>query len=152
MRIIRYQYPRTSVARPAYLNPWVGFEDEIDRLVNSAFGAIADEGSTEAALSHPRVDLYEDKDAFHYRVELPGLKREDIHVEMGDGLFSISGTRRTFKRDGAAEGTTSFSRSVSVPARVQDDKILAKFEDGILTVTLPKAEEVKPKRVAIQVK
>ncbi len=45
-----------------------------------------------------------------------------------------------------------FSRSVSVPARVQDDKILAKFEDGILTVTLPKAEEVKPKRVAIQVK
>lgn len=152
MRIVRYQYPRTAVARSAFLNPWAGFESEIDRLVTSAFGSLLGEGTTGTALSHPRVDLYEDKDHFHYRVELPGLKREDIGVEVGDGVLSVSGTRKGFKSDGAAEQSTSFTRSVSVPARVQEDKILAKYEDGILTVTLPKAEEVKPKRIAVQVK
>jgi HSP20 family protein len=152
MRIVRYQYPRTTVARSAFLNPWAGFESEIDRMVTSAFGSLLGEGTTETALSHPRVDLYEDKDHFHYRVELPGLKRDDVHVEMGDGVLSVSGTRKGFTHDGATEQTASFSRSVSVPARVQEDKILAKYEDGVLTVTLPKAEEVKPKRIAIQVK
>jgi HSP20 family protein len=152
MRIIRYQYPRTTVARSAFMNPWAGFETEIDRLVTSAFGSLLGEGTTETVLSHPRVDLYEDKDHFHYRVELPGLKREDVQVEMGDGVLSVSGTRKGFTRDGAAEQSSAFSRSVSVPAHVQEDKILAKYEDGVLTVTLPKAEEVKPKRVAIQVK
>lgn len=152
MRIVRYQYPRTTVARSAFLNPWAGFESEIDRLVTSAFGSLLGEGTTETALSHPRVDLYEDKESFHYRVELPGLKRDDVQVEMGDGVLSVSGTRKGFARDGSPGPSTSFSRSVSVPARVQEDKILAKYEDGVLTVTLPKAEEVKPKRVAIQVK
>ena len=152
MRIVRYHYPRTSVPRSALLNPWAGFENEFDRLVTSAFGSLLGEGSTESALTHPRVDLYEDKDHFHYRVELPGLKREDIQVEMGDGVLNVSGTRKGFQRDGAAEQTASFTRSVSVPARVQDDRIVAKYEDGVLTVTLPKAEEIKPKRIAIQVK
>lgn len=152
MRIVRYQYPRTTVARSSFMNPWAGFEQEIDRLVSSAFGSLLNEGTTATALAHPRVDLYEDKDHFHYRVELPGLKREDIQVEMGDGVLTVSGTRKSFQRDGAAEQSAAFSRSVSVPARVQDDKIAAKYEDGVLTVTLPKAEEVKPKRIAIQVK
>ncbi len=151
MRIVRYQYPH-SVARSAFMNPWAGFEQEIDRLVSSAFGSLLGEGATESALTHPRVDLYEDKDHFHYRVELPGLKREDIQVEMGDGVLTVSGTRKGFQRDGAGEQTSSFTRSVSVPARVQEDKIVARHEDGVLTVTLPKAEEIKPKRIAIQVK
>lgn len=152
MRIVRYQYPHTSVARSAFMNPWAGFEQEIDRLVSSAFGSLLGEGTTGSALTHPRVDLYEDKDHFHYRIELPGLKREDIQVEMGDGVLTVSGTRKGFQRDGAAEQTSTFSRSVSVPARVQEDKIVARHEDGVLTVSLPKAEEIKPKRIAIQVK
>lgn len=152
MRIVRYQYPRTSPARSAFLNPWTNLEDEIDRLVGSAFGSFLGEGTTEAVFSHPRVDLYEDKESFHYRVELPGMKREDIQLEMGEGVLTVSGSRKGFKQDGSIEKSTSFSRSVSVPARVQEDHILAKYEDGILTVTLPKAEEVKPKRIAIQVK
>lgn len=152
MRIVRYHYPRTTVARTAFMNPWAGFEQEIDRLVSSAFSSVLGEGTSESTLAHPRVDLYEDKDHFHYRVELPGLKREDIQLEMGDGVLTLSGTRKRFERDGAGEQTSAFSRSVSVPARVQEDRINAKYEDGVLTVTLPKAEEVKPKRIAIQVK
>jgi HSP20 family protein len=152
MRIIRYQFPATRVARSAIFNTWSGFENEIDRLVTSALGSVLNDGGHASALSHPRTDLYEDKESFHYRVELPGLKRDDIQVEVVDGVLTVSGARKAFGREGAAETSTSFTRSVSVPARVQEDKILARYEDGVLTVTLPKAEEVKPRRVAVQVK
>ena len=154
MRIIRYQHPRALAPRATYLNPWASFENEIDRLFNGAFSSLIDEGSTpeSESLLHPRSDLYEDKDHFYLRTELPGLKKEDIRVELGEGVLTVSGTRKSFGTDGQAESTSEFSRSVSVPARVQEDQINARYEDGVLTVTLPKAEEVKPKRVAVQVK
>lgn len=152
MRIVRYQHPRTLAPRSSFLGPWSGFEQEIDRMVNNAFSAFLGEGSEEGLGGQPRVDLYEDKDNFYFRAELPALKREDIHVEVGDGVLTISGARTSFARNGEAERTSRFSRAVSVPARVQDNRISARYEDGILTVTLPKAEEVKPKKVAIQVK
>lgn len=152
MRIIRYQQPRTVAPRFAFTSPWAGLEDEIDRFVGTAFSSLFSDAEVGTTLAHPRVDLYEDKDNFHFRAELPGLKREDIHVEMGDGVLTLSGTRKAFASDGSEERTSEFSRTVSVPSRVQEDKIVARYEDGVLTVTLPKAEEAKPKRVAIQVK
>jgi HSP20 family protein len=152
MRIIRYQQPSTLAPRFSFGSPWAGLEDEIDRFVGTAFSGLFTDTNAESTLAHPRVDLYEDKDNFHFRAELPGLKREDIHLEMGDGVLTLSGTRKSFGVDGSAERTSEFSRTVSVPARVQEDKIAARYEDGILTVTLPKAEEAKPKRIAIQVK
>lgn len=151
MRIIRYQHPRTLAARPAFLGPWAGFE-EMDQVMREAFADLLPPAATPATLDRPCVDLYEDKDSFHLRAELPGLKRDDIHVEMGDGVVTVSGTRRAFAENGEAQRTSEFSRSVSVPARVQEDKVAAKYEDGVLTVTLPKAEEIKPKRIAVQVK
>lgn len=121
-------------------------------MMNAAFADFFGEAATETRLSHPRVDFYDDKDNFHFRAELPGLKREDIHVELGEGVLTVSGSRKSFAANGEGEQTAKFSRSISVPSRVQDDKISARYEDGVLTVTLPKAEEVKPKRVAVQVK
>lgn len=152
MRIVRYYDPRTALAgRFPLLNPWHGFEEEIDRLMNQAFTGFLG-GEDDSALTHPRVDLYEDKDNLYFRAEVPGLKREDVQVEMGDGVLTISGQRTHFATNGEAKRSSQFSRTVSVPTRVQDDRIAARYEDGVLTVTLPKAEEVKPKRVAIQVK
>lgn len=151
MRLIRYQHPRTLAPRASFANPWASFEDEIDRALNATFSSIL--GNTDAALPlHPRADLYEDKDNFYLRAELPGMKKDDIRVELGDGVLTLSGARKVFASDGQAESSSEFSRSISVPARVQEDRINARYEDGVLTVTLPKAEEVKPKRVAVQVK
>jgi HSP20 family protein len=153
MRIIRYQNPRALAPRASFANPWASFEDEMNRMFNSAFTSLFDEdASGSGSLLHPRADLYEDKDHFYLRTELPGLKKDDIHVELGDGVLTVSGTRKSFAADGQAESSSEFSRSVSVPARVQEEKINARYEDGVLTVTLPKAEEVKPKKVAVQVK
>jgi HSP20 family protein len=149
MRIIRYQHPRAT-----YLNPWSSFETELDRFFNGAVSSLLDEGPATASPGalHPRSDFFEDKDHFYLRAELPGLKKEDIRVELGEGVLTVAGTRKSFGTDGQAESSTEFSRSVSVPARVQEDQINARYEDGVLTVTLPKVEEVKPKRVAVQVK
>lgn len=152
MRIVRYHHPRSLAPRAAFVSPWGSFEDEVDRLLGSALSTLASGEPAGSLLAHPRADLYEDKDNFYFRAELPGLKKEDIRVEVGDGVLTVSGERKGFAADGQAQRTSEFSRSVSVPARVQDDRINARYEDGVLTVALPKAEEVKPKRIAVQVK
>lgn len=152
MKVIRYQNPLISVRPARFVNPWSRLEDEIDQAMSSAFSGLWGDASPAAEYSHPRVDLYEDKENFHVRVELPGLKRDDIQVELGEGVLTLSAERKRFGPDGEAKETSRFSRSLSVPARVQEDNIGARYEDGILTVTLPKAEEVKPKRIAVQIK
>lgn len=152
MRIIRYSYPRNAVNFPRYVNPWAGLESQIDRMLGGAFGSFLAEDEAEATTAQPRIDLYQDKDNFHFRAELPGVKKDDIQVEAGDGVLTLSGTRKGYASDGKTEETTKFSRSFSVPAPVQDDRIAARYEDGVLTITLPKAEEVKPKKIAVQVK
>lgn len=152
MTLIRYQHPRSIIPRRPLLDSWSRLDDEFDRIFNAAFSSFFDLPEASEVWTHPRADLYEDKDNFYFRAELPGLKKEDLRVELGDGVLTVSGTRRSFAGDGQQERTTEFSRSVSIPARVQEADIAAKYEDGVLTVTMPKAEEVKPKRIAVQVK
>ncbi len=120
-------------------------QDELDRL----FG-------TQAVWS-PALDVQEDKDNYIFRAELPGLKREDIEVSLQDGALVISGERKIEKVE---EGTEihrqeryygKFQRALSLPAPVAADKIKAQYKDGVLTVTVPKAEEAKPKQIDISV-
>ena len=149
MNLIRYTYPRSSSLAPAYgRNPWNGLESEIDRLFSSALGELA----TPAFDHRFAVDLYEDKDNAYVRAELPGLAREDINVEMVDGYLSINGTRKVTDDDGKVTESFSLSRSLAIPEAVQTDKVSAAYVDGILTVTLPKREEAKPRKVTVDIK
>ena len=103
----------------------------------------------------PALDLYEDKDNIVAVVELPGMQKEDIEISLHDGMLTISGERKsqTSNRE-KAERTERyigrFRRSVTLPTRVDADKISASYRDGILTVTLPKAEEAKPKQIEVK--
>lgn len=139
-RIIRYTYPR-SANLFTNRNPWTGLESEVDRLLESAFSDFA------APAVAPRfpVDLYEDKDNTYVRAELPGVSREAINVEMVDGFLNISATRKD------KEETFSLNRSVSIPEAVQGDKVTAAYENGVLTVTLPKQEQAKPRKINVSV-
>ena len=103
----------------------------------------------------PALDVQENKDSFTIQVELPGLKREDIEVSLEDGALTISGERKT---ETPAEGTEvhrqerfygKFSRVLTLPTTVSADKVKAQYKDGILTVTLAKAEEAKPKQIIV---
>jgi HSP20 family protein len=149
MQLIRYTYPRTTSLVPAFgRSPWNGLESEIDRLFETAMGALA----TPASEHRFPVDLYEDKDNTYVRAELPGLAREDINVEMVDGYLSLNGTRKVIDDDGKVSETFSLNRSIAIPEAVQTDKVSAAYQNGVLTVTLPKREEAKPRKVTIDIK
>ncbi len=150
MRLVHYTYPAFRTLTPALgfqRSPWSGLESEIDRLFETAFNGFGADATTRFP-----VDLYEDKDNTYVRAELPGVTREDINVEMVDGYLTVSGARKTPAADGAGERSFSFSRSVSVPEAVQADKVAASYENGVLTVTLPKREEAKPRKISVAVK
>jgi HSP20 family protein len=103
----------------------------------------------------PALDVHEDKDGYSIRVELPGMKREEIEVSIQDDALVISGER---KAEEAKEGTEvhrqerfygKFSRVLTLPIAVAGDKVKASYKDGVLTVTLPKAEEAKPRQISV---
>ncbi len=158
MKIVRYHQPAAAALAPLYglagRNPVVAFEREFDRLFNNALG----EMFTLAPELAPNrtggfaVDLYEDKDNAYVRAELPGVDRKDINVEMVDDFLTISGSRKTFGTDGKETESVEFSRSITIPEAVQADKVSAAYENGVLTVTLPKREEAKPRKVSVEVK
>jgi HSP20 family protein len=148
MRIVRYSYPsyRSLATVPAAFarSPWSGLENEIDRLF--------------AGLEMPTfaqrfpVDLYEDEKNAYVRAELPGVNRDEIQVEMTDGNLSISVVRKTPSTEGQVEQSSTANRTLSIPADIVADQVTANYENGVLTVTLPKREEVKPTKVTVAVK
>src|SRR6266404_3380272 len=159
-RIIFMNY-LTKRQRPE-LNAWQGvgrladLRDEIDRLFESPLSELT---RTSQLLSGwtPAIDLFEDKDNFILRAELPGMKKEDIELSLHDGSLSISGERKSEDKHQDAEIYRAerffgrFQRTITLPAPVSADKIKAQYKDGILTVTLPKTEEAKPKHIEVKV-
>jgi len=151
MRLVRYTYPSFRTLAPSFgalqRSPWSGLESEIDRLFSTA---LTDFGG--ASPTRFPVDLYEDKANTYVRAELPGVSREDINVEMTDGYLTLTAARKSVGADGKPGESFSFSRAISVADEVQTDQVSANYENGVLTVTLPKREEAKPKKVSIAVK
>jgi HSP20 family protein len=93
------------------------------------------------------VDVHEDKDNYFASFEVPGVKKEDVKIELNNGLLTVSAEKR--EKDGDNESSYSLTRSVSVPEGVNVEAIAAKLEDGILNVTLPKAEHRKPRTITL---
>ncbi|MDH5364624.1 MAG: Hsp20/alpha crystallin family protein [Dehalococcoidia bacterium] len=106
----------------------------------------------------PGVELYEKDDKFVVRAELPGMKKEEFDISVLGNTLTIKGERKAesevkdedYYRCELCYG--KFSRSVALPAAVEAKKVEANYENGILEVTLPKAEEAKPKKVEVKVK
>jgi HSP20 family protein len=105
----------------------------------------------------PALDIFQDKDNVVVKVELPGIKKEEISISMHEGMLTISGERKL--EEETKEGETyrrerfhgKFHRSLALPTPVDANKVKAAYKDGILTVTLPKAEEAKPKQIEVSV-
>ncbi|GAB5560195.1 MAG: hypothetical protein SynsKO_18420 [Synoicihabitans sp.] len=148
MRYIRYNYPtRRSLPVAAFgRGAWNGLESEIDRLFDAALSGTA----TGTAGGRFPVDLYQDTSNVFVRAELPGFGRESIKVEVVDGYLTIEASREADAEK--AKRAAKFNRSVSLPDEVTTDNVTAAYVDGILTVTLPKKEEAKPRKIAVEVK
>jgi len=157
MKLTRWQRPTLSRQNLSSLDPFEQLSqlrNEVSRLFDSPFGTLT-QGFNEWA---PAVDLYEDKDNVIVKAELPGMKKEDIDVSLHDGTLTISGERKLEEEKTEGETYRSerfygrFQRSVLLPTAVLPDKVNAAYKDGILTITLPKSEEAKPKQIEVSVK
>lgn len=115
------------------------------------------EGGVASAWSPP-VDIYETADSLMLKAELPGLSKEDIDIQVRDNRLTLKGERRhekevkeeNYLRVERAYG--AFQRVFSLPTDIQPDKIRATFKDGVLEVSIPKAEAAKPKHIKVEVK
>lgn len=152
--LARWQRPELSL--------WSGFgrltslRDELDRLFEAPLSELARSSQLLSGWT-PAFDVYEDKDNFYVRAELPGMRKEDIDLSMHHGSLSISGERKSEEtlKDAEVYRTERFfgrfQRTITLPTEVAVDKIKAQYKDGILNVTLPKAEEAKPKHIDVKV-
>ena len=152
--LTRWQRPEMAI--------WSGFgrltdlRDEIDRLFEAPLAEFTQATQLLSGWT-PAMDLYEDKDNLYVRAELPGMKKEEIDLTLHDGSLSISGERKQEKTLADAEVYRAerfigrFQRTVTLPAPVAAEKVKAQYKDGILTVTLPKTEEAKPKQINVHV-
>jgi HSP20 family protein len=154
MKLIRYQ------TNPLH-TPSVNFptlRDEMDRLFDVAFPTLSNLHRTGLLgdwQGEFPVDLYQDKNAFTLRAELPGFRKEDISVDIADGILTVTGHQKAeaeAKDKDTAVQERRVSRAVTLPENLDLDKIQAAYENGVLSVTLPKREEVKPRQIAIEVK
>ena len=138
--------------------PFAGFGD-VRSVFNDLFNENFGRSSAQPSMSkwYPAVDVLESKESYLIRAELPGMKREDINVEVKDGTLLLSGERKSEKPAEGVEyrhverSTAKFWRSFSLPETVKQDGIEATYKDGILEIRVPKAEEAKPRQIEISV-
>lgn len=142
--------------------PWSGFQglaqlrDEMDRLFEFPFGEVTNQRFFNEWA--PSIDLYEDKDNLFVKAELPGMTRENIDVSLHDGALTITGERKNEHKgtEGVVHRTErfygKFQRTVTLPSLVNAEQVKAQYIDGILTITLPKAEAAKPRQIEVKVK
>lgn len=155
MTLTRWNRPQDAPLSPfRHLST---LRDEIDRLFESPLAELTRTSQQFLSGWMPAVDVYEDKDNVTVKAELPGLRKEDIEVSLHGGVLSISGERKDEDKHENAEQYRSerffgrFQRTVTLPAPVAADKVKASYKDGILYITLPKAEEAKPKHIEVNV-
>lgn len=97
--------------------------------------------------SRPAIDLFEDEANYFVQAELPGFDKKEIEVELERNRLTLKGARKVNAKEDSSEVT--FQRSISIPETVEAEKVSAKYENGVLTVTIPKAEAVKPLRIEV---
>ena len=133
------------------------FQSRINELFDETFGRPRMAQTTAPGLWHPAVDILESKDSYLIRAELPGMKKEDVHLEVQEGALTLSGERKLEEPANGVEYhrvervAGRFSRSFYLPQTIKQEDIKATFRDGMLEVHVPKADEAKPKQIAISV-
>ncbi|MCD6223743.1 MAG: Hsp20/alpha crystallin family protein [Deltaproteobacteria bacterium] len=145
------------------LKVWEPFEelstlqDRINRLFEGLMPEFGRGKASAVSKWSPAVDIYEDKSNIYLDVEIPGMKKEDVKVKVEDKTLTVSGERK-LEREEKKEGYYrmersygSFCRSFYLPDNVDPAKIKAKYESGVLKLSIPKKEEAKPKEIPVNV-
>lgn len=135
-------------------NRW--FESAVNRMFSDVLGSAESEPVAPQPLFNPRVDVRDEKDAVVLSAEIPGVEKENLNVEVNDGVITLSGTKKVDSESsdqGAYRAERSFGefrRSFVLPDTIDAERIDAQYRNGVLKVTLPKKPEAAPKQIAIR--
>jgi HSP20 family protein len=142
----------TSLIPRGRARPMVRFEREMDDLFNRFFG----EREIVSEVLVPKANLAETEKSFDVTLELPGVKPEDVRVELRNGELWITGEKKEEKEE---KGKTyhrierrygEVRRTIALPAAVKESQLDAQFKDGVLRITMPKAEQALPKKIEVK--
>lgn len=147
---------RVWPSRPTFEGPFGDYDQlrgEMLRLLDAVAGGTSTDGS---AGVFPPMNITQDDDNFYVRAEVPGIKASELSITAVRNRVSVAGKREiqpeqervSYHRRERAEG--SFNRTVTLPTEVDAERVDARYADGILTLTLPKAEETKPRQIAVR--
>lgn len=134
-------------------------QNEIDQVFNRLFPTSEgnnDRNESTTRMWAPRTDMVETADNYEIRLDLPGLSKDDLKINMQERQLTVSGERRHEARNEDDEYVRverafgHFHRSFTLPQSIQENNIEASYQDGVLTITVPKAEESKPRQIEIQ--
>jgi HSP20 family protein len=149
MFLTRSFYPRSN---------WRGMMSEMERMrreMDQLFRMGADMEPTMAGV-HPLVNVSEDNDNFYVQAELPGMAASGIEISVEGKSLTLSGERKAAETPEGARfhrrerAFASFSRVIGFPTEIESEAVQAQAKDGVLSVTLPKAEKAKPRQIAVQ--
>ena len=138
--------------RDDFFNPLRDLQREIDKVFDGFF-----RGSRQDLGFFPAVDVYETPDSVVVEVEVPGMKKDNIKITVEDNILRIQGEKKLEREDKdknyyvVERSYGTFERAFRLPEYVDMEKIKAKFENGILTITLPKKEEEKKKVIDVEI-
>jgi HSP20 family protein len=147
---------RVWPSRPAFDNPFADF-DSVRRDMLRLLDAVAGETSGDVGAGvFPPLNITQDDDNFYLRAEIPGIKPNELSISAVRNRVSLAGKREiqrehervSYHRKERAEGT--FNRTVTLPTEVDAERVDASYADGVLTLTLPKAEETKPRQITVR--
>jgi HSP20 family protein len=139
------------------LRDLLSIQDRMNKLFEQTLSRSRAEEAITPSTWTPAVDVYETPETIVMKADLPGLTREHIEIQLRDKTLTLKGERR-FAKEAEEENYLrieraygAFQRSFTLPATIRQEQIRAVFRDGVLELTLPKAEESKPKQIVIEV-
>ncbi|MBN2655664.1 MAG: Hsp20/alpha crystallin family protein [Spirochaetales bacterium] len=144
---------------PKLYDPWADLRS-LQNEINDLFNYDRMPGSTglfDRSVT-PAIDFVEGENDYTVKCELPGLEQKDIDVSIASNVLTIKGSKEDNREETKGKyykkeiWSGSFQRTISLPATVDSEKISAQLKDGLLTITLPRKEETKPKQISVSVK
>lgn len=132
-------------------------QDTMNSLVNALFNSEVSDFASEGSEFSPRMDMKETEDAYTVKLTMPGIDKDDLDISVSDGVLTVKGETSEETEDEKATYLVrehkhySYYRSVRLPSEVVADKAEAEYKNGVLKLTLPKAEEVKPKSIPVKI-
>ena len=147
-----------SIIRWEPFRDLVSTHDHFNQLFNETFArAFGDQQEVSLRTWVPPVDICETEDSLVLKAELPGIRPDDVEIRVEDNTLHLKGERKFEKEvkdenvHQAERSYGTFSRSFVLPSSIDSDKVKAEYQNGVLTLTMPKREEVKPKTIKIDV-